>query len=435
MEQYLTTGAKREVDDQIARANKFIFGNNTFRTNQREAIQTTLERKDVFVLMPTGGGKSLCYQLPAVLSNGITVVVSPLLSLIQDQVTSLVRNRPAGIPAAYLSSQTAQKLIKAVWKDLHRPVPTIKLLYVTPEKLAASSSLIAMLEDLNRRGMLARFVIDEAHCVTQWGHDFRPDYNKLGRLKELFPDVPVMALTATAPQKVIDSVKKILKIPRATIFSMSFNRSNLSFSVIEKESEEPKALAQLYSYISSNYSNNVVGIVYCMTKQQSEDVANYLFDRGIQADFYHAGQSSTDREMVQEAWQDGQVKVVCATIAYGMGIDKPDVRYVLHFSVAKSIEGYYQEAGRAGRDGQPSQCTIFYNRRDVSKIRGIINMPRKGNTMKTRGVHMEKLERMMEYCEDAGSCRRQYLVSYFGQSFNRKDCRKTCDNCRRVIAH
>ncbi|KAF0697419.1 Aste57867_11899 [Aphanomyces stellatus] len=435
MQQYMVSNGKPEVDDQISRANRLIFGNNSFRTNQRDAIQTTLERNDCFVLMPTGGGKSLCYQLPAVLSDGVTIVVSPLLSLIQDQVTSLVRNRPAGIPAAYLSSQTAQKLFKAVWKDLHRPVPTIKLLYVTPEKLASSDSLTTLLQDLNRRQMLARFVIDEAHCVTQWGHDFRPDYHKLGKLKELFPDVPLMALTATAPQKVVDSVKKILKTPRATIYSMSFNRGNLSFDVVEKEHEEAKSLAQLHSYIASKYANNVVGIVYCMTKQQSEDVANYLFDRGIQADFYHAGQSSTDREMVQEAWQDGQVKVVCATIAYGMGIDKADVRYVIHYSVAKSIEGYYQEAGRAGRDGQPSQCTIFYNRRDVSKIRGIINMPKKGNTMKSRGVHMEKLEKMMEYCEDTSSCRRQYLVSYFGQTFNRKECRKTCDNCRRVIAH
>ncbi|RHY91477.1 hypothetical protein DYB35_008657 [Aphanomyces astaci] len=473
MEHFLLPHGRPEPDDQISRANRHIFGNTTFRTNQRDAIQTTLNRQDVFVLMPTGGGKSLCYQLPAVLSKGVTIVVSPLLSLIQDQVTSLVRNKPAGIPAAYLSSQTAVKLLKAVLRDLHRPVPTIKLLYVTPEKLASSSSLISLLEDLNRRvrsyrkdletntlavyaqEMLARFVVDEAHCVTQWGHDFRPDYNKLGRLKELFPDVPVMALTATAPQKVIDSVKKVLKIPRATVFTMSFNRTNLrykyqrdqhhraghlahvllSFDVLEKENEESKALAQLHAYISSKYANNVVGIVYCMTKQQSEDVANYLFDRGIQADFYHAGQSSTDREMVQEAWQDGQIKVVCATIAYGMGIDKADVRYVLHYSVAKSIEGYYQEAGRAGRDGQPSQCTIFYNRRDVSKIRGIINMPKKGNTMKTRGVHMEKLERMMEYCEERASCRRQFLVSYFGQTFNRKDCKKTCDNCRRVIAH
>ncbi|OQR97596.1 bloom syndrome protein, DEAD/DEAH box helicase [Achlya hypogyna] len=435
-------------DDQISRANKLIFGNDSFRKNQREAIEATLRGQDVFVLMPTGGGKSLCYQLPAVLSPGITIVVSPLLSLIQDQVTSLVRNQPVGIPAAFLSSQTLAALKKAVWRDLHRPIPTLKLLYVTPERLAASDSLIQVLESLHQRGMLARFVVDEAHCVSSWGHDFRPDYHKLGNLKDLFPSVPLMALTATAPQKVIDSVKKVLKIPRAQVFSMSFNRTNLSFAVLEKDLDgkvdlnlmprsnavvEGKALASLYEYIKTKYDNSVVGIVYCMTKQQSEDVANYLFDRGILADFYHAGQSSSDRELVQEAWQRGEIKVVCATIAYGMGIDKPDVRYVIHYAVAKCVEGYYQEAGRAGRDGKPSQCTIFYNRRDVTKIKSIINMPKKGSNAKSRAVHMEKLEKMMDYCEDDTSCRRQALVAYFGQTFNRADCQRTCDNCKRLI--
>ncbi|OQS04809.1 bloom syndrome protein, DEAD/DEAH box helicase [Thraustotheca clavata] len=432
MDRFVTT---REKNDQVSRANKFIFGNDSFRRNQRDAIDATLDGEDVFVLMPTGGGKSLCYQLPAVISPGITIVISPLLSLIQDQVTSLIRNQPVGIPAAFLSSQTLAKLKKAIWKDLHRPIPTLKLLYVTPERLAVSDSLIQVLENLHKRKMLARFVVDEAHCVSQWGHDFRPDYSKLGMLKDLFPTVPMMALTATAPQKVVDNVKKILKIPRAMIFSMSFNRTNLSFEVIEKDTDETKALATLYNHIKQKYDNSVVGIVYCMTKQQSEDVANYLFDRGILADFYHAGQSSGDRELVQDAWQRGEIKVVCATIAYGMGIDKPDVRYVIHYSVAKCIEGYYQEAGRAGRDGKPSQCTIFYNRRDILKIKGIINMPRKGNNAKSRGVHMDKLEKMMDYCEDRTSCRRQALVAYFGQTFNRKECNKTCDNCNRLIAH
>ncbi|EQC39378.1 bloom syndrome protein [Saprolegnia diclina VS20] len=426
MESFLNAGVR---DDQIARANKAIFGNDGFRRNQRDAIEATLKGQDVFVLMPTGGGKSLCYQLPAVLSPGITIVVSPLLSLIQDQVTSLVRNQPVGIPAAFLSSQTLAKLKKAIWRDLHRPIPTLKLLYVTPERLAASDSLIQVLESLHQRKMLARFVVDEAHCVSSWGHDFRPDYHKLGNIKDLFPTVPMMALTATAPQKVIDNVKKVLKIPRATIFSMSFNRTNLAYTL------EGKALEALYKYIKTKYDNSVVGIVYCMTKQQSEDVANYLFDRGILADFYHAGQSSSDRELVQDAWQRGEIKVVCATIAYGMGIDKPDVRYVIHYAVAKCVEGYYQEAGRAGRDGNPSRCTIFYSRRDVVKMKSIINMPKKGNNAKSRAVHMDKLEKMMDYCEDRTSCRRQYLVGYFGQTFNRKDCNKTCDNCKRVIAH
>lgn len=278
--------------------------------------------------------------------------------------------------------------------------------------------------------MLARFVIDEAHCVSQWGHDFRPDYMKLGLLKTRFPDVPLMALTATAPPKVIQGVQRSLKISKGPVFSMNFNRPNLSFKVLDKPYNDKEALKTLHELISS-FKKDAVGIVYCMTKQECEDVANYLFDHGVRADFYHAGQSNTDRQMVQEAWQSGQVSVVCATIAYGMGINKADVRYVIHYSVAKSMEGYYQEAGRAGRDGLPSQCTLFYSSKDISKMRSILYMPSKGMTAKTRAVHMEKLAAMAEYCEDSTSCRRKLLVSYFGQTFNRDDCKGTCDNCIR----
>lgn len=279
--------------------------------------------------------------------------------------------------------------------------------------------------------MLARFVIDEAHCVSQWGHDFRPDYMKLGLLKTRFPDVPLMALTATAPPKVIQGVQKSLKITRGLVFSMNFNRTNLTFEVLDKPLQERKALEALLTLIQASFAADAVGIVYCMTKQECEDVANFLFDHGVRADFYHAGQSNTDRQMVQEAWQNGHVSVVCATIAYGMGINKADVRYVIHYSVAKSMEGYYQEAGRAGRDGKPSQCTLFYSSRDISKMRSILYMPSKGMTSKTRAVHMEKLAAMAEYCEDSTSCRRKLLVSYFGQTFNRADCNGTCDNCQR----
>lgn len=279
--------------------------------------------------------------------------------------------------------------------------------------------------------MLARFVIDEAHCVSQWGHDFRPDYMKLGLLKTRFPNVPLMALTATAPPKVIEGVQKSLKITKGPVFTMNFNRPNLAFEVLDKPLQESKALEALHNLIATSFNHDAVGIVYCMTKQDCEDVANFLFDKGVRADFYHAGQTGTDRQMVQEAWQSGHVSVVCATIAYGMGINKADVRYVIHYSVAKSMEGYYQEAGRAGRDGSPSQCTVFYSSRDVSKMRSILNMPSKGMTAKTRAVHMEKLAAMAEYCEDHTSCRRKLLVSYFGQTFNRADCGDTCDNCKR----
>lgn len=294
--------------------------------------------------------------------------------------------------------------------------------------------------------MLARFVIDEAHCISQWGHDFRPDYNKLGVLKTAFPTIPILALTATAAENVVRHVLKSLHIVNALVLRTGFNRSNLRFEVHEKPVHCFDAQNHLLSLLTSRFghqkskwndesfiTNGFSGIVYCMTRDECEEVANFLFDHGISADFYHGGQSKTDRQLVQQAWQRGHVRIVCATIAYGMGINKADVRFVIHYSLAKSIEGYYQEAGRAGRDGKTSHCIVLFNDSDGYRLRRILSMPQKNMTRQTRALHLTNLKEVVLYCENRTRCRRQYLVEYFGgEKFPREQCNRTCDNCQRL---
>lgn len=401
-----------------------------FRMNQLEAINATLSGKDAFILMPTGGGKSLCYQLPSVVQSGrtrgVTIVVSPLLSLMQDQVDHLQKLH---IQAFLVNGETTSEHRKFVLQALKHSEPQtfIKLLYITPEMLNKSATMINAFEDLYKRGLLARIVIDEAHCVSQWGHDFRPDYKALGEIRKQFKDVPVMALTATATENVKVDVMHNLGMDKSKVFDQSFNRPNLSYEVRTKGAQ-PQVLENIAHIIKSSF-NGQAGIIYCLARMTCETVATALRDEhNIDAEHYHAAMTPSERVKVQKLWQAGEVKIIVATIAFGMGIDKPDVRFVIHHSIPKSLEGYYQETGRAGRDGKRSECILFYGYRDATTLKRMIDDSDGDWEQKERQKQL--LRNVIQFCENRSDCRRVQVLAYFNEHFHREDCQNECDNCR-----
>lgn len=391
------------------------FGIPTYRANQREIINAVMSGRDVLVIMAAGGGKSLCYQLPALLRDGVALVVSPLLSLIQDQVMGLTA---LGIPAYMLTSTTSKDNEKFVYKALEKGEGALKILYVTPEKVSKSKRFMSKLEKCYSAGRLSLISIDEAHCCSQWGHDFRPDYKNLGILKTQFPNVPIIALTATAIKKVQTDLVEMLHIAKCVKFVSTVNRPNLFYMVREKSSVGKVVIDEIAYFIQGSYPNNESGIVYCFSRKECELVAHELCQRGISADYYHADMDVNAREKVHMRWSNNKLQVIVGTVAFGMGINKPDVRFVIHHSLSKSMETYYQESGRAGRDGLPSECLLYFRPGDV---------PRQSSMVFYENSGLQNLYDIVKYCQSKRECRRSSFFRHFAEPI--QDCNGMCDNC------
>ncbi|XP_029681207.1 ATP-dependent DNA helicase Q1 isoform X1 [Takifugu rubripes] len=388
-----------------------------FRPLQLRAINLTLSGRDVFLVMPTGRGKSLCYQLPALCSKGLTLVVTPLVSLMEDQLMYL---QSISVSAAMLNASSSKEHAKSVMAGMTDPTVPFRLVYVTPEKIAKSKLLMSRLEKAYKAELLSRIAVDEVHCCSQWGHDFRPDYKLLGILKRQFPKVPLIGLTATATSTILKDCEKILSVRQPVTITASFNRTNLYYEVRVKNCDSDASVEDMAFLIKSKYQHQS-GIVYVFSQKDAESVSSALQKRGILASPYHANMDPTDKSHVHRRWSTNKIQVVVATVAFGMGIDKPDVRFVIHHTISKSIENYYQESGRAGRDDCPADCVIYFGFSDIFRISTMVVM---------ENVGQQKLRQMLDYCQSIDRCRRSLMAVHFDEVWDDEGCQQMCDTCR-----
>ncbi|XP_040823545.1 ATP-dependent DNA helicase Q1 [Ochotona curzoniae] len=408
----------RKVKDTLQN----VFKLQKFRQLQLETINVTMAGKEIFLVMPTGGGKSLCYQLPALCSDGFTLVICPLISLMEDQLMVL---KQLGISATMLNASSSKEHVKWVHAEMINKNSKLKLIYVTPEKIAKSKMFMSRLEKAYEAGRFTRIAVDEVHCCSQWGHDFRPDYKALGILKRQFPNTSLIGLTATATNHVLKDAQKILSVEACLTFTASFNRPNLYYEVRQKPSNTEDFIEDIVKLINGRYKGQS-GIIYCFSQKDSEQVTISLQNLGICAGAYHANMEPEDKTKVHTRWSANEIQVVVATVAFGMGIDKPDVRFVIHHSMSKSMENYYQESGRAGRDDMKADCILYYGFGDIFRVSSMVVM---------ENVGQQKLYEMVSYCQNISKCRRVLIAQHFDEVWNSEACNKMCDNCCKDVSY